>query len=70
MDYQGFWVAVAPYNLALENRGHCDRDIASGASDEATVLSVQKSLAVLELTKRYKLKVRIPTPWLKLVETH
>ena len=70
MDYQGFWVATAPFGLTLQPRDHCDREIREGLVDEATVLSVLKSLAVLELTKRHKLKIKIPTPWLKLVETH
>lgn len=70
MDYQGFWFAIESYELVLQPRDHCDCQIADGEIDEATVLDVLKYMARLELTNRLGLKHRMPTPWLKLVETH
>lgn len=70
MDYEGFWYAVAPYNLILQPRAHCDDQIARGLVDEATVLDVVKHMARMELTKRHGLKWREVTPWLRVVENH
>lgn len=70
MDYPGFWYAIEPYDLVLQPRDHCDRQITDEEIDEATVLEVLKYMARLELTQRLGLHRRMPTPWLKLVETH
>ena len=70
MDYKGFWHATAPYNLVLQDREHCDQQIAEGIVTQITVLSVLKGLARVELTKRYDLEWELATPWLKLVESH
>ncbi len=69
MDYQGFWVAIAPYDLVLQSRAHCDAEIAAGDADTETVLDVLKYLARIELTQNLDLKWRLPTPWLKLVSS-
>lgn len=67
MDYPGFWFAVEPYDLTLQPKDHCNQQIASGEVDEATVLDVLKYFARLELTRRFDLRSRMPTPWVKLV---
>jgi hypothetical protein len=70
MDYSGFWYAIAPYNLELQPRDHCDEQIASGVVDLDTVLDVLKYMARLELKEKLGLEMRMPTPWVKLVESH
>jgi len=70
MDYSGFWYVIEPYDLVLQPRDHCDDQIASGVVDLETVLDVLKSMARMELTQRHGLHWRLPTPWLKLVESH
>ena len=70
MDYQGFWHAVGPYELILQDRAHCDSQLADGSVDVDTMLYCLKSMAVMELRQRHSLKDRIPTPWLKLVANH
>lgn len=70
MDYQGFWVAIAPYDLVVQPRWHCDQQIADGAADQATVLAVVKDMARIELVQREGLQRRPITPWLQLVESH
>lgn len=66
LDYEGFWKEAEPFGLILEPRESCDRQIASGSIDEATVLYVLKGMARLELTFRYRLKPRDRMPWLAL----
>lgn len=68
MDYQGFWVAIGPYDLALQRREHCDSQIANGEIDHETMLEVLKYMARLELTKELSLERRPVTPWLQLVK--
>jgi hypothetical protein len=68
MDYQGFWAAIAPYDLVLQPRAHCDQQIAEGLVDQACVLDGLKYMTRLELTARHDLKRRPVTPWLQLVE--
>ena len=70
MDYAGLWAAIAPYELVLQPRAHCDSQIAGGHAEQETVLEVLKYLARLEMTDRLNLERRPVTPWLKLVETH
>ena len=70
MDYQGFWVAVAPYNLVLQRREHCDNQIANGEIDLETVIYVLKHMAQTEISQNLGLERKPITPWLKLVETH
>lgn len=70
MDYQGFWVAVAPYNLVLQRREHCDSQITSGEIDLETVIYVLKHMAQTEISQNLGLERKPITPWLKLVETH
>lgn len=70
MDYQGFWFAVAPYDLVLQTREHCDREIAADNSEAEIILKVLKHMAQMELRQKLGLKRREVTPWLKLVETH
>ncbi len=69
MDYHGFWYAVHPFDLVLQPRDHCDQQIASGEVDKKLVLDVLKAMTRMELTKRHGLHWRMPTPWLKLVES-
>ena len=70
MNYLEFWTAVAPYYLILQDRAHCDGQIASGEVDEATIMIVLKHMARVELTKRHGLKWKPATPWVQLVESH
>lgn len=73
MDYTGFWYAIALYDLddlALQDRAHCDGQLARGEVDQETMLYCLKNMARMELTLRHDLKHRIATPWLKLVASH
>ena len=70
MDYQGFWHAIAPYDLVLQDRDHCDAQIAESIVPIDTALAVLKGLARIELTKKFDLEWKPVTPWLKLVESH
>ena len=70
MDYQSFWFVIAPYDLALQTREHCDREIAADNSEAEIILKVLKHMAQMELTAKLGLKRREVTTWLKLVETH
>ncbi|PHR55172.1 MAG: hypothetical protein COA47_14340 [Robiginitomaculum sp.] len=70
MDYLGFWHAVAPYDLILQDRDHCDTQIATGEVTQETVLCVLKGFARIELTQRLGLKRRPVTPWVQLVASH
>jgi len=62
LDYEAFWDAVAPYDLTLQDREHCDGLIAGGKVDQALILSVLKGLAVTELRVALGLKPRIYEP--------
>ncbi|WP_162742277.1 hypothetical protein [Nitratireductor sp. OM-1] len=70
MSYLEFWTAIAPFNLVLQDRAHCDAQIRSGEVDEDTVLTVLKHMARVELRERHGLKWRPVTPWLKVVSDH
>lgn len=61
LDYDAFWSGIAPFELAIMPRTHCDEQIAAGI-DKATVLYVLKSMARLELIERFRLKTREPIP--------
>jgi len=70
LDYEEFWSEVAFFaasglDLPLPSRASCDRQIASGAVDRATVLAALKGMARLELVRRLRLPPRVP----KLFET-
>ncbi len=68
MDYQGYWAAIAPFNIEPQPRDHCDQQISDGEVDEATVLDVLKTLTRIELTQIYALEWKPSTPWVRLVE--
>ncbi|MGJ8572281.1 MAG: hypothetical protein ACSHXI_16445 [Hoeflea sp.] len=70
MNYLEFWTAIAPYDLVLQDRSHCDAQIGSGEVDESTVLVVLKHMARVELAKLQELNWKPVTPWLQLVECH
>ena len=70
MNYLEFWTAIAPYNLVLQDREHCDAQLAAGEVDEDTVLIVLKHMARVELTEAQKLNWKPATPWVQLVESH
>ncbi len=70
MNFDEFWYAVEPFDLVLQEREHCEEQIASGDSDEQTVLSVLKYMVRRELAEKHGLKRRPITPWLQLVESH
>lgn len=58
IEYQDFWTALAPYDIAIQCRNDCDRQIASGGVDEDMVLAVLKYTACQDLTKRHNLIAR------------
>ena len=60
MDYETFWKETKPFCLVLLTREKCDADIASGATDEETVLYVMKSFFRAELAAILKLEWRDP----------
>ena len=62
LDYIGFWEAVVPYRLALQDRDHCDGLIASGAVSQDVILAGLKVLAQIELSQAFGLKDRIYAP--------
>ncbi len=70
MDYQGFWAAVAPYDLVLQRREHCDSQIASGEIDLETVIYVLKHMAQTEICQKQELVRKPIPPRLKVVESH
>jgi len=70
MNFREFWYAVEPFDLVLQERDHCEKQIASGDVDEETVLSVLKYMVRRELAEKQGLKRRPVTPWLQLVESH
>lgn len=70
MDYPGFWFAVEPLELTLQDRTHCDHQIAQGRVPAETILFGLKALARKELIQRLKLKHRKLTPWVRLAEAH
>ena len=70
MDYRGFWVAVAPYDLVLQRREHCDAQLASGEIDLETVTYVLKHMALMELVEKFDLIRKPIPPRLKVVESH
>lgn len=55
LGYEGFWRKTAAFDFDAELRQNFDEQIAAGIVDEATVLSVMKGIARLELIKRFKL---------------
>ena len=70
MNYLEFWAAVAPLNLPLPPREHCDDQLARRLVDEETILICLKHMAETDIAARHGLKRRPITPWLKVVETH
>lgn len=67
LSYEQFWEEITPYNLAtLEPRDSCDQQIASGETDQETVLVVQKALARIELTSVLGLENRDTQPFYSL----
>lgn len=70
LKYEEFWYAVEPFDLVLQDRDHCDEQIAECDVNKDTVLSVLKFMARRELTDQLGLKRRPVTPWVQLVESH
>lgn len=64
MDYETFWQEIKPFCLIMLPREKCDADIASGTTDEETVLYVMKNFARMELASILKLEWRIDVPML------
>ncbi len=62
LKYLAFWDAVAPYNLTLQDRDHCDGLIADKEVGANQILPVLKGLAVMELRVMFDLKDRIYEP--------
>ena len=63
LSYEAFWNEIDPFDLDIEGRQSCDAQIASGSIDEATVLTVLKGMARLEMIALYGLKPRDRMPW-------
>ena len=70
MDYRGFWVAVAPYDLVLQRREHCDQMLASGELEMDTAMDVLKNMALIELCEKFELVRKPIPPRLTLVDNH
>jgi len=62
MDYQTFWIVIAPYNLVLQTREHCDWEIAEDNAEAEIILEVLKHMAQMELREKLGLKRREVTP--------
>ncbi len=63
MEYVGFWEAVAPYNLTLQDRDHCDGLISRGEVEASLILEGLKSMAEMELAQAFNLNYRIYHPY-------
>jgi len=70
LKYEEFWYAVEPFDLVLQDRDHCDEQIAECGVEVDTVLNVLKFMARRELTEQLGLERRPVTPWVQLVESH
>ena len=70
MDYRGFWVAVAPYDLVLQRREHCDAQLACGEIDLETVIYVLKHMARTEICEKQQLARKPIPPQLTVVKSH
>ncbi len=70
MDYPGFWYAVTPYGLDIQDKASCDDQLANEGVNPETMLYVLKGCVRIELTKKFDLKHRELAPWLKPVESH
>jgi hypothetical protein len=66
LDWESFWKDTAGFELVLQPRESCERQIATGGIDEKTVLYVLKGMARLELIERFHLKPRDVMPWYSL----
>lgn len=66
LGYDAFWNEIESFGLAIQSRESCDRQIAASIVDEATVLTVLKGFARLELTERFHLRPRDRMPWYAL----
>jgi hypothetical protein len=62
LDYTAFWEAIAPYNLGLDDREHCDGLIAGGIVTADWLLTALKFMAVMELRIAFGLKDRQHEP--------
>lgn len=56
LKYEEFWYAVEPFDLMLQDRNHCDEQIAECGANMDTVLNVLKFMARRELTEQLGLK--------------
>lgn len=66
MNYEEFWYAIEPHHLVIQERSHCDDEIANGVERDL-VLSCLKYMARDEIAKAQNLKRKPVTPWLKVV---
>lgn len=63
LDADGFWREAEQLALTLPDRAECERQIAAGITDAATMLAVVKAMARLELVERHALRPRMRVPW-------
>lgn len=63
LDYLSFWAAVAPYNLTLQDRDHCDGLIARGEVEPGLILEGLKYMAQVELAQAFDLNYRVYHPY-------
>lgn len=62
LDYIAFWEAVAPYELCLQDRDHCDGLIAGGKVKPDRLLASLKIMAKMEMRIALDLKDRVSEP--------
>lgn len=62
LDYPGFWEAIAPYRLALDDRDHWDGLIVGGIATTERLLDMLKFMAMMELRLLFGLKDRVTEP--------
>ena len=55
LDYLGFWDAIEPYFLTVQDRDHCDGLISAGTVEPALILEELKYMAQLEIAQKLKL---------------
>lgn len=58
LDYENFWEAMELFDVRLDARDCCDRNIATGEISEESVLFLQKARARLQIIRLQELKYR------------
>lgn len=66
LEYEDFWRETGIFNLAIPSREHCDECILKENVPMATILSVVKGMARLQIVNEQKLPSGVTVPWMSL----